>query len=96
MVNPRETIWGLKELGKIHIAICKEIAYAVQGQLHSLLERRKKFLILTSREVCEKAWYSIHGVSRAAYHKYKAAAFAGRVNGMHGNIGSTRPRPHTI
>ena len=74
----------------------KEIAYAVQSQLHSLPERRKKFLILTSREVCENAWYSIHSVSRAVYHKYKAAAFAGRVNETHGNSGITRPRPHTI
>ena len=54
------------------------------------------FLTLCSREVCENAWYTIHGVSRSAYHKYKAAALAGRVNGMHGNSGITRPRPHTI
>ena len=74
----------------------REIAYAVQGQLHSLPEQRKKFLTLSGREVCENAWYSIHGVSRAAYHKYKAAALAGRINGMHGNSGITRPRPHTI
>ena len=74
----------------------REIAYAVQGQFHSLPERRKKFLTLSGREVCENAWYSIHGISRAAYHKYKAAAFASRVNGMHGNSGITRPRPHTI
>ena len=63
----------------------KEIAYAVQGQLHSLTERRKKFLTLSSREVCENVWYSIHGISRVAYHKYKATTLAGRVNGMHGN-----------
>ena len=74
----------------------REIAYAVQGQLHSLPERRKKFLILSGCEVCENAWYSIHGVSRAAYHKYKAVALAGRINGTHGNSGITRPRPHTI
>ena len=74
----------------------REIAYAVQGQLHSLPKRRKKFLTLSGREVCENAWYSIHGVSRAAYHKYKAAALAGRVNGTNGNSGITRPRPHTI
>ena len=74
----------------------REIAYAVQGQLHSLPERRKKFMTLCSREVCENAWYTIHGVSRSAYHKYKAAALAGRVNGMHGNSRITRPRPHTI
>ena len=74
----------------------REIAYAVQGQLYSLPERRKKFLTLSGREVCENAWYSIHGVSRAAYHMYKAAALAGRVNRTHGNSGITRPRPHTI
>ena len=74
----------------------REIAYAVQGQLHSLPERQKKFMTLCSREVCENAWYSIHGVSRSAYHKYKAAALAGRVNGMHGNSGISWPQPHTI
>ena len=74
----------------------REIAYAVQGQLHSLPERRKKFLTLSGREVCENAWYSIHGVSRAAYHKYKAAALADRINRMHGNSRITRLRPHTI
>ena len=31
----------------------KEIAYIVQGQLHSLLEQRKKFMTLSSREGCE-------------------------------------------
>ena len=76
--------------------VCKEIAYAVQGQLHSLPERRKMFMTLCSHEVCENAWYTIHGVSRSAYHKYKAAALSGRVNGMYGNSGITRPRPHTI
>ena len=64
---------------------------AVQGQLHSLPERRKKFLTLSGRKVCENACYSIHGISRAAYHKYKAATLADRVNGMHGNSGITRP-----
>ena len=68
----------------------------MQDQLHSLHERRKKFLILSGRDVCENAWYSIHGVSRVAYHKYKATALAGRVNGTHGNSGITQPRPHTI
>ena len=74
----------------------REIAYAVQGQLHLLPEQWKKFMTLCSREVCENAWYSIHGVSRSAYHKYKAAALAGRVNGMQGNSGISQPQPHTI
>ena len=53
-------------------------------------------MTLCSREVCENAWYTIHGISRSAYHKYKAVALAGRVNRMHWNSGITRPRPHTI
>ena len=74
----------------------KEIAYAVQGQLHSLPEQKKKFMTLSSCEVCENASYSIHGVSRAAYHKYKVATLAGGINGMHGNSGIIWLQPHTI
>lgn len=74
----------------------REIAYVVQGQLHTLPNRRKRFITLNNREVCENAWYIIHGVCRSAYHSYKAAALAGRVNGTHGNFGIARPRPHTI
>ena len=33
----------------------REIAYIVQGQLHSLPKQRKKFMTLSSREVCENA-----------------------------------------
>ena len=76
--------------------VCREIVYAVQGQLQSLPERWKKFIILSSCKVCENAWYLIHGISRSAYHKHKAAALVGRVNGMHGNSGITRPRPYLI
>lgn len=68
----------------------------MQGQLHSLPERRKKFITLCNHEVCENAWYIIHGMSRAAYHVYKTAALGGRVNGTHGNAGIARPRAHTI
>ena len=76
--------------------VCREIAYAVQGQLHSLSERRKKFITLSSREICENVWYIIHGVSRWTYHKYKAAALADKVNRMHKNFGIARPQTHTI
>ena len=76
--------------------VCREIAYAVQGQLHSLPERQKKFITLISREGCENVWYIIHGVFRSAYQKYKAAALAGSINGMHGNSGIACPQAHTI
>ena len=74
----------------------KEIVYTVQGQLHELPERGKKFITLSNREVCENTWYIIHGVSRLAYHKYKAATHVGRVNETHGNARIPRPRAHTI
>ena len=51
---------------------------------------------LNSLEFSQNNEYRVHGVSRAACHKYKAATLACRVNGMHGNSGITRPRPHTI
>lgn len=74
----------------------REIAYAVQGQLHSVPGRTKKYITMAGRDVCENAWYIIHGVSRAAYHNYKAAARGGFCNGSHGNTGMSRPRPRTI
>ena len=74
----------------------RKTAYAVQSQLHELPERRKKFITLSNREVCENAWYIIHGVFRSVYHKYKAAAHAGRVNGTYGNSRIPCPRAHTI
>ena len=76
--------------------VCREIAYVVQRQLHSLPEQRKRFIILCNREVCKNAWYIIHGVSRLAYHKYKATAFGGRINEMHGNAGIARSQALTI
>ena len=33
----------------------REIVYTVQGQLHKLLERQKKFITLSNRELCENA-----------------------------------------
>jgi len=74
----------------------REIAYAVQGQLHSVPGRTKKYITMAGRDVCENAWYIIHGVSRSAYHNYKAAARGGFCNGSHGNTGMSRPRPRTV
>ena len=73
-----------------------EIAYAVQGKLYSIPKRRKMFITPSNCEVCESAWYIIHGVSRSVYLTYKAHALAERVNGMHGNAGIGWSRAHTI
>jgi hypothetical protein len=73
-----------------------EIGYSVMGQLHDFPEKRKKFITLANRDVCENAWYMIHGLSRSAFFLYKSAARAGSVSGCHGNLGVLRPRAHTI
>jgi hypothetical protein len=73
-----------------------DIAYTVQGQLHSVPGRTKKFITMAGNNVYENAWYIIHGVSRSAYHNYKVAARRGFCNGSHGNAGMMRPRPRTI
>jgi hypothetical protein len=73
-----------------------ETGYSVLGQLHDIPGKRKKFIILANRDVCENAWYIIHGLSRSAFFLYKSAAKAGLVSGCHGNLGVLRPRAHTI
>jgi hypothetical protein len=74
----------------------REMAYGVQTQLHAGVIPGMKFVTLANIDVCENAWYIIHGVSRSAYHVYKAAAAGGSVSGSHGNAGARRPRPQTI
>lgn len=75
----------------------REMAYAVQSQLHSLPGKSKrKFITIESTDVCENAWYIIHGVSRASYHNYKKAARSGSITSSHGNSGQLRPRPATV
>jgi hypothetical protein len=74
----------------------RETGYSVVGQLHDLPGKRKKFITLANRDVCENAWYIIHGLSRSAFFLYKSAAKAGSVSGCHGNLGVLRPRAHTI
>jgi hypothetical protein len=39
-----------------------ETGYSVLGQLHDLPGKRKKFITLANRDMCENAWYIIHGV----------------------------------
>jgi hypothetical protein len=74
----------------------RETGYSVVEQLHDLPGKRKKFITLANRDVCENAWYIIHGLSRSAFFLYKSIAKAGSVSGCHGNLGVLRPRAHTI
>lgn len=72
------------------------MSFAVQGHLHTVPGKRKLYVTLANVDVCEVAWYIIHGVSKSAYYSYKAAARSGRVSGSHGNSGVHRPQIHTI
>jgi hypothetical protein len=55
----------------------RETGCFVMGQLHDLPRKRKKFITLANRDVCENAWYMIHGLSRSAFFLYKSAARTG-------------------
>jgi hypothetical protein len=74
----------------------RKIGYFVLGQLHDLPGKRKKFITLANRDVCENAWYIIHRLSRSAFFLYKSVAKAGSISGCHGNLGVLRPCTHTI
>jgi hypothetical protein len=45
----------------------RETGYYVVGQLHDLPRKRKIFITLANRDVCENSWYIIHGLSRSAF-----------------------------
>jgi hypothetical protein len=70
--------------------------YSVLGQLHDLLGKHKKFITLANHDVCENAWYIIHGLLRSAFFLYKSAAKVGSISRCHGNLGVLIPRAHTI
>ena len=74
----------------------RECGYTLQGQLHKREGMRKKYVTLEGQEVCETAWWQIHGISRATYLEWKRQARLGYINSTHGNQGMKRPRPHTI
>jgi hypothetical protein len=74
----------------------RETGFSVLGQLHDLPRKHKKFITLANRDVCENAWYIIHGLSRSAFFLYKSPTRARSVSGCHGNLDVIRPRAHTI
>ena len=51
---------------------------------------------MKGREVCPTAWWIIHGIARATYYRYKEKAVARKQAEVHGNVGSKKPRMHTL
>ena len=56
----------------------------------------KEWITLKGREVCPSAWQTIHAISRATYYRYKEMATLGKQAEGHGNLGSKKPRMHTM
>ncbi|KAG0567459.1 hypothetical protein KC19_7G136300 [Ceratodon purpureus] len=72
----------------------REMSFVVQGHLRTVPGKRKLYVTLANVDVCEVAWYIIHGVSKSAYYSYKASARSGRVSGSHGNSGNADQMPN--
>jgi hypothetical protein len=96
MFDWEDTVRIRRKFHSKSFAVKRETGFSVLGQLHDLPGKRKKFITLANCDVCENAWYIIHGLSRLAFFLYKSAVRAGSVSGCHGNLGVFRPRIHTI
>lgn len=56
----------------------------------------KDWITLKGMEVCPTAWWTIHGISKATFYRYKHMARDGKQAEAHGNLGSKKPRTHTL
>jgi hypothetical protein len=53
-------------------------------------------ITLEGCDVCPVAWYTIMGISRATYYRWKVNASSGMRADQHGNVGTTKPQIHTL
>ena len=73
----------------------KSVLLEVHRQIHKD-NNEKEWITLKGREVCPSAWQTIHAISRATYYRYKEMATLGKQAEGHGNLGSKKPRMHTM
>ena len=74
---------------------CKKYLIEMHRKIH-VDAVGKKWITLKGREVCPQAWWTIHGISKATFYRYAESAKAGRQAEGHGNLGSKKPRTHTL
>jgi hypothetical protein len=67
----------------------------VHRQIH-LDAYGNEMITLEGVDVCSVAWYTIMGVSRATYYRWKVNANNGLRAEHHGNIGTVKPRSHIL
>jgi len=92
---PRDKMKAIREemwLGDFRLRSTKKLdvhrAIHVNGEGH-------KVITLEGIDVCCKAWYNIHGVSKAEFYRQAAYAKEGRRSRHHGNVGLKKPREAT-
>lgn len=73
----------------------KSVLLEVHRQIHKD-NNGKEWITLKGRKVCPNAWQTIHAISQATYYKYKEMATLGKQAEGHGNLGSKKPRMHTM
>ncbi len=67
----------------------------VHRQIHRDAQGRD-MITLEGIEVCPTTWYTIMGINRATYYRYKDQARSGMRAEQHGNLGLKKPRTHTL
>ena len=56
----------------------------------------RDMITLESMEVYSKAWTTIMGVHRSSFYRYKADALIGKWAAQQENLGTKKPRMHTL
>ena len=64
-------------------------------QIHRDADERDT-IMLEGMEVCSKAWTTIIGVHRSSFYQYKVDALIGKWAEEYGNLGTKKPRTHTL
>ena len=93
---PRDKIKSLRQemwLGDFRMRSAKKLE--VHRNMHFDVEGRK-VVTLENIEVCCKAWYIIHAVSKADFYRFRKYSFQGRRSRFHGNSGTKKPREATL
>ena len=67
----------------------------VHNQIHRNADG-KEMITLEGMEVCPKTWTTIMGLHRSSYYRYKADALIRKRTEQHGNLGTKKPRTHTL
>jgi hypothetical protein len=92
---PRDKLKAIREemwLGDFRLRSTKKLD--VHRAIH-VNGTGRKVITIESIDVCCKAWYTIHGVSKADFYRQATYANEGRRSRHHGNVGLKKPREST-